>query len=349
MNDCPRSDLAPGYSIATIINGCWQLTPDHGGGPVSEKRTLRPFSELLDYGFTTFDCADIYTGVEELLGRFRRSLADPDSIQIHTKYAPDRDELQYLDKRKIDSAVDRSLQQLGVECIDLLQFHWWDYDTPGIDAVTDQLVRAQKAGKIRLLGLTNFNTSQVRQIVAGGAQIATLQTQYSLLDRRPEKHMSDLSAPSNIHLLPYGVLGGGFLSHEYLGAEPPQRMNRSLQKYRLVIEDIGGWQILQQLLEMLAGIAAKHDTTIAAIAARWVLDQPGVAAIILGTGNRSRATEKLALSQLQLDDEDREKISAHIGTQIIPDGDMYDLERDAGGPHTKILRMNLNEAVKQGG
>ena len=348
MNECSRVELAPGYSISTVINGCWQLTPDHGGGPASLREARSLFSELLDSGFTTFDCADIYTGVEELLGSFRRSLSDPDSIQIHTKYAPNRNELKHLDERRVDSAIDRSLQRLGVDRIDMLQYHWWDYDTPGLDALSDRLVRAQKAGKIRLLGLTNFNTTHVRQIVDSGAQIASLQTQYSLIDRRPEKQMSELCTHSDIRLLPYGVLGGGFLGDKFLGLASPTDMNRSLQKYRLVIDEVGGWQVFQNLLETLAGLAEKHETTIAAIAARWVLDQPGVAAIILGTGSQSRVAEKLKLDELRLDDEDLQTIAAQIARQNIPMGDMYDLERDADGPHTKILRMNLNEAAQQG-
>ena len=190
MSDVARVELAPGYSISSVINGCWQLTPDHGGGPGSEKKTHKIFAELVEYGFTTFDCADIYIGVEETLGRFRRSLPDGDKVQIHTKYAANKESLHELTNEKIDAAVDRSLRRLGVERLDLLQYHWWNYDVSGLDNLTERLVRAQQAGKIRLLGLTNFNTAHVQEIVATGADIVSLQAQYSLLDRRPEKTMA---------------------------------------------------------------------------------------------------------------------------------------------------------------
>ena len=101
MTDVPRVELAPGYSIAKIINGCWQLTPDHGGGPESRNDVLRRFAELVDRGFTTFDCADIYTGTEELLGDFRDSLSDADTIQVHTKLVPNKDSLAELNDKKI--------------------------------------------------------------------------------------------------------------------------------------------------------------------------------------------------------------------------------------------------------
>lgn len=345
MSEVERFELAPAYLIARLINGCWQLTPDHGGGPGSEKQTHRIFAELVEHGFTTFDCADIYIGVEETLGKFRRSLSNPNSIQIHTKYAANRDTLYKLTDKEIDAAVDRSLQRLGVEQLDLLQFHWWNYNVPGLANMVERLLRAQQAGKIRLLGVTNFDTAHVRDILDANAEIVSLQSQYSLLDRRPEKQMTALSAKTGVTLLPYGVLAGGFLTEKYLGAAAPADMNRSLQKYRLIIDEIGGWDALQMLLKLLADIARKHQTSISAIAVRWVLDQPGVGAVILGTGNTSRAKQNVSLSSLQLADEDRKALADLLRTQTVPPGDMYDLERDFDGPHTKIIKMNLNNGT----
>jgi aryl-alcohol dehydrogenase-like predicted oxidoreductase len=174
MSEAQRIELAPGYSIATIINGCWQLAPDHGGGPASGEQTLRIFSELLERGFTTFDCADIYAGTEELLGRFRSLLADPDSVQVHTKYVPDRALLSQLSTVDVDNAVERSLRRLKVDRLDLVQFHWWSYDVPGCDLVAERLMHAQQTGKIRLLGVTNFDTPHIRQFIDDGVPIVSL-------------------------------------------------------------------------------------------------------------------------------------------------------------------------------
>jgi aryl-alcohol dehydrogenase-like predicted oxidoreductase len=341
MTDVPRVELAPDYSIAKIINGCWQLTPDHGGGPESRKDALRNFAELVDHGFTTFDCADIYTGTEELLGDFRRTLANPDTIQVHTKFVPDKESLARLDDKKIDAAIDRSLTRLGVEMLDLVQFHWWDYAVAGPDRMYERLLHAQSVGKIRLLGVTNFNTEHLQLLLNKDASIVSMQAQYSLLDRRPERHMTACCSGNNVALLPYGVLAGGFLSDKYLGRPAPDTINRSLQKYRLIIDDAGGWDVLQRLLELLADIAGNHDSSIDAIAARWVLDQPTVAAIILGVGSRSRAQKNSALGQLQLQGADRDRIDKCLQAQKIPQGDPYDLERDAGSVHSGIIRTEL--------
>ncbi len=343
--DVSRVELAPGYSIATVINGCWQLTPDHGGGPDSRTEMLRRFAELVDHGFTTFDCADIYEGTEELLGEFRRSLGDTDAVQVHTKFVPDKATLAELDDARIDAVIDRSRKRLGVECLDLVQFHWWDYAVPGVERMYERLLQAQADGKIRLLGVTNFNTAKLRKLLDQEPAIATMQAQYSLLDRRPERQMLDCCETNGVALLPYGVLAGGFLSEKYLGRPAPESMNRSLTKYRLIIEEVGGWKTLQRLLEVLASIAGKHDAGIDTIAARWVLDQSAVAAIIVGIGSRSRIKENQLLSHVALDAEDRRAIDECLALLAVPEGDPYDLERDPEGIHTRIIRTNLQEVM----
>lgn len=340
-NDVKRVELAPGYSIARVINGCWQLSPDHGGGPASRDESLRRFSELVAHGFTTFDCADIYEGTETLLGQFLRSLADPVVVQIHTKYVPDKSMLHELKPADVDNAIEGSLRRLGVERIDLLQLHWWSYDVPGMDMVMRQLVRAQAAGKIRLIGVTNFDTQHLRQMMERKAPIVTMQTQYSLLDRRPQTWLADYAATSGVRLLAYGALAGGFLSERWLDAERPRQMNRSLQKYRLIIDDAGGWSRFQKLLGVLHSIAVKHSSSVATIAARWVLDRPTVAAAILGIGRHSRVTQYAEIAALKLDAEDEQTIDETLRMQPVPPGDTYELERNPDGQHAKIIRTEL--------
>jgi len=348
VTDFPRVELAPGYSVSRVLNGCWQLSPDHGGGPASEREIFRSFAERVEQGFTTFDCADIYTGVEALIGRFRKTLADPHAIEVHTKYVPDRATLGQLTGKQVDEAVERSLVRLGVERLDLLQFHWWDYSVPGLERMVERLIRAREAGKIRHLGATNFGTAHVRKLQAQGAGLVSLQAQYSLLDRRPERQMLALADSAGPKILAYGALAGGFLSGRWLGAEPDGAANRSLTKYRLVIDEAGGWDRLQALLRLLEGIAIKHGMPLATVAARWVLDRPGVAAVILGVGKRARAAENRRLADLELDKDDRSALDAFLDRQPVPPGDMYALERDPFGRHSAIIKTDINSAAEGG-
>lgn len=345
MAELMRIELAPGYSISRVINGCWQLTPDHGGGPGTETEVMRLLSEQLESGFTTFDCADIYTGVESLLGRFRNSLADPYSIQVHTKLVPDKRTLHELTAKSVDSIIHRSLQRLGVQQLDLVQLHWWDYSVAGLDLLTERLLKAQQQGKIRLLGATNFDTPHVRQMIEAGVPLVSLQAQYSLLDRRPDRFMAQLSLDTGMGLLAYGVLAGGFLGSRYLGQEPPAAVNRSLAKYRMIIEETGGWQAYQRLLALLAEIGSRHDVPAELVAARWVLDQPMVSAVILGVGRQSRAAINTRLAGLVLDPRDRQLLKEWTDQNPPPAGDMYDLERVENGPHARLIKTDLQGAT----
>jgi len=345
MIEVPRLELAPGYSIANIINGCWQLSPGHGGGPPSCKQTINHFSKLVDHGFTTFDCADIYTGTEEILGKFRRSLVEGDRIQIHTKFVPNKQSLDQLSEAKIDAAIDLSRKKLGVDCLDLVQFHWWDYDAPGLERMFERLLFAKSIGKIRLLGVTNFNTERLQKLTGHDASIVSVQAQFSLIDRRPEKRMSHFCIEHNIGLLAYGVLAGGFLSENHLGRPLPTDLNRSKQKYRLIIEDAGGWKSFQELLAALNDIAKKHGTSIQSIACRWVLDQPGVAAIVLGISSQSRAAENRQVAEICLDAADRQIINSRLATMRTPKGDPYDIERDINSDHHRIIKTDLQDAA----
>ena len=333
-----RSPLAPGYEICPVINGGWQLATDHGNG--GHDNALDHLLRLVDAGFHTFDCADIYTGVEDLLGELRRSRPD---IQVHTKLVPDQEEMTSLEKKDVEAAVDRSLVRLGAERIDLVQLHWWDFSAPGYVETAIWLGELRDAGKIRLVGLTNFDVPHLREITEAGVPIATNQVQYSLLDQRPENGMVEACRELGIRLLCYGVLAGGFLSGRYLGAGAPAEplANRSLTKYRLILDEVGGWDALQARLEALQEIARQHHVSLATVAARWILDRPTVTGVILGAATAAHADENLRLFELELNAEDRATLESLATSWPGVEGDIYSVERQAGGPHEAILRKNL--------
>lgn len=156
--------------------------------------------------------------------------------------------------------------------------------------------------------------------------------------------MLNCCSEHEVGLLAYGVLAGGFISERYLDKPEAAAVNRSLQKYRLIIDETGGWSAFQDLLVVLRDIAAKHNSSISVIAARWVLEQQGVAGIILGTGSRSRAVENMTIARIDFDDEDWQRLTAQLGVQGIPPGEPYDLERDPNGIHAKVLRTNLQQS-----
>ena len=341
----PRIELATGYTVPRIITGAWQLSAGHAQEPIDRDVALARFDELVARGFTAFDCADIYTGVEELLGEFvrRRPPSARGDIQIHTKFVPDRAALPAIDRQYVGRIVERSLTRLGVERLDLVQFSWWDYGVPGYVEVAGWLAELQRAGKIRLLGGTNFDVARAREIAAAGIDLVAHQVQYSPLDTRPENGMVEHCAGRDSWLLCYGALAGGFLSDAYVGmAAPPEPANRSLTKYGLIIDEFGGWDLYQELLVALAVIAAKHAVALSTVVLRWLLERPRVAAAIVGVSRRDRARQNLAAFSFRLDADDRAQIDAVLTRRNGPTGDVFGLEREVGGKHAAIMRYDLN-------
>jgi aryl-alcohol dehydrogenase-like predicted oxidoreductase len=345
MAAVPRVEVAPGYDISRLLKGGWQLAGGHGD--VDRDAALVDMDAFVRAGITTFDCADIYTGVEALIGAYlawiRARGGAAGAVQVHTKCVPDRDRLPHLTRADLAATVSRSRQRLGVDVLDLVQLHWWDYDIPGVIDAARWLDELRRDGVIRHVGLTNFDLAHVRGFVAAGIAIRSHQVQYSLLDRRPAGEMASVCAANGIALLAYGALAGGFLAERWLGQPSPAEplANRSLVKYRLIIDECGGWDYFQALLRVLQLTAAKHHAGIGAVAIRWVLDQPGVAGVIVGARHAAHLADTLASLSVSLDAEDRERLAAVLASATGPAGGVYAIEREKGGRHAAIMRYDL--------
>ncbi len=349
MSVVPQQLLAPGYAIPRLIKGGWQLAGGHG--PVDRRSAIADMMAFAEAGITAFDCADIYTGVEELIGEFLRAWRErhgPNAppVRVHTKCVPDRDLLPVLTFAHLEALIDRSLRRLGVDTLDLVQFHWWDYAAPRWLEAAGHLATLQRAGKIRHIGLTNFATAQVQAIVESGVPVVSHQVQASLLDRRALRDMAAYCRAHQIGLLAYGALAGGFFHERWRGVPAPAEPleNRSLVKYRLIIEEFGGWHAFQQLLDCLTEVAVAHDTTVGAVAMRMMLDEPDITAVIVGARHAAHLASTCAALALTLNDDQRRAILALVYAAPGPGGDVYTLERDPTGPHAGIMRYNLNTA-----
>jgi aryl-alcohol dehydrogenase-like predicted oxidoreductase len=341
----PRARLTDGYSISRLLKGGWQLAGSHGA--IDAAAALDDMDQFVEAGLTTFDCADIYQGVEALIGdwlRRRRQTGRTSPVQVHTKYVPDLDRLTTHTRADVIRGVDRSLARLGVESLDLVQLHWWDYDVPGYVEAGAWLDELRRAGKIRHLGLTNFDQRRMVELIAAGLPVVSHQVQYSVLDWRPANGMAALCAQYGIGLLCYGALAGGFLSRRYLGCpEPaPPLANRSLVKYRLIIGEFGRWERFQEMLTALDAVATRHRVGIGAVAIRWVLDQPGVTGVIVGARDARHLDETIEACAFALDAEDHAEIARVQASSNGPAGEVYGLERVKGGPHASIMRYTLN-------
>jgi aryl-alcohol dehydrogenase-like predicted oxidoreductase len=342
-------ELRPGYTISRVIRGGWQLAGGHG--TVDRKTAVADLTAFCEAGIFTFDCADIYTGVEDLIGEFRTAFAHKcgadalTNVKVHTKFVPNLQILPVITRGHVRDAIDQSLRRLRTERLDLVQFHWWDYNIQGSVQAALWLKELQDEGKINLLGATNFDTPHTAELLDAGIPLASMQVQYSLLDERPRHGLIDRCQSNNVHLLCYGSVAGGFLSDAWLGRNEPMTPfeNRSLTKYKLIIDDFGGWTLFQQLLRTLREIADRHGKDIATVASRAILDRQQVGAVIVGARNRSHLAANLEIMELQLTPADLIEINSVVAQRRGPEGDTFTLERDRKGRHGSIMKYNLNE------
>jgi aryl-alcohol dehydrogenase-like predicted oxidoreductase len=324
--------LAHDLKICRILNGMWQVAGGHGD--IDPEFAISEMFSYYDAGFTTWDMADIYSPAEEYFGEFRKRLEkqrgvnEANKVQALTKFVPNPGPMT---RSIVEHHVEKSIKKMHVKAIDVLQFHWWDYtDTGYIDALY-HLTKLCDAGKIRHIGLTNFDTERMEIMVEQGFKLVSNQIQYSIIDQRPQVKMEQFCQKNKMHLLAYGTLCGGFLSKKHLGKEAPTGSDLdtySLQKYKNMIDAWGGWRLFQELLSVLDKIATKHGSSIANVATRYILDKPAVAGVIIGArlGISNNISDNLKVFSLRLDKEDNEKINSVTSRSK----DLFDTIGDCG-------------------
>jgi len=308
-------NLADDLPICRILNGMWQVSGGHG--QINPESAILDMIEYHKMGFTTWDLADIYGPAESYIGEFRKRLFSKDKGELNksqalTKFVPNPGPMT---KSIVEYYIDQSLKKMNTDSLDLIQFHWWDYKNPSYLDAIDHLSKLCNEGKIKHLGLTNFDTARVEIIVKKGFKIISNQVQYSILDQRPGQLMIPFCQKHGIKLLTYGTLLGGFLSEKYLDLSNPHRADlttSSLQKYYNMIDAWGGWNLFQELLHTLSDIAKKHNSSIANISTKFILDKPTVAGVIIGArlGISEHRKDNLKVLDLNLDSEDLSMINA---------------------------------------
>jgi aryl-alcohol dehydrogenase-like predicted oxidoreductase/enamine deaminase RidA (YjgF/YER057c/UK114 family) len=319
-----RTLLAPDLEISRVVTGLWQVADmERGGETLDPLRGAAALAEYARAGFDTFDMADHYGSAEVITGALQADPAHP-PFRAFTKWCPKPGPMTPAIVRE---GVQRSLDRMQTARLDLLQFHWWTFDDPRyIDAMLE-LEKLREEGLIRHLGLTNFDTAHLRLLLNQGVKIATNQVCLSLLDRRGTEAMTDLCLERGVRLLAYGSLGGGFLADRWVDAAEPAAVDDwSKMKYRRFIEAIGGWSALQALLRTAQAIARKHGVSVSNVAARWVLEQKAVAAIIVGArlGESEHRADNRKLFEFALDEEDHANLTAAFASTKRLPGDCGD-------------------------
>ncbi len=323
----PRITLAPGLSIARVLTGLWQVADmERGGRELDPEHSAAAMERYVASGLTTFDMADHYGSAEVIAGHYRATRGEAAPAETLTKWVPKPGPVTRAEARQ---AVERSLTRLRTERLELLQFHTWTYDDPVWLDTLGYLDELRQEGLIGQLGLTNVDTAHLRLAVASGIPIVTNQVSFSLLDRRAAHGMTAWCREHGVHVLAYGTLSGGLLTERWLGVPEPEWGEStpwSINKYRRFVEVAGGWDAYQNLLAAAAAVAARHGTSLANVATRFVLDEPGVGGVIVGArlGEREHIDDTVRLFDLSLDARDRGELEAAIAALAPLPGDCGD-------------------------
>lgn len=310
MSNTTNREPSPALEICPVITGLWQVADlERDGSVLDPAQAALAMKAYFDAGLTTFDMADHYGSAEDIAGVFHTQFGRSDA-QLLTKWVPSPG---VFTKQDVRAAVQKSLRRLQSQRIDLLQFHSWNYADPAWLDCLYWLHELKVEGLIANLGLTNFDTAHLEMVVHSGIEVASNQVCYSLLDQRASGPMTAACLRHGVKLLAFGTIAGGFLSGKWLNQNEPvldESLTWSQMKYKRFIDAAGGWTRFQELLQVLDEVSVASGMSIANVASRYILEQPGVASVIVGArlGESEHIAENKALLMQSLDDASRMKI-----------------------------------------
>lgn len=300
-NTLGKTDL----KVSRLCLGCMTFgEPDRGNHawtlPEESSRLL--IQHALNGGINFFDTANSYSdgSSEEIVGRALRDFARREDVVVATKvYYPSGTLTEGLSRAQIMRSIDDSLQRLGMDYVDLLQIHRWDYNTP-IEETLEALNDVVKAGKARYIGASSMHAHQFAQALAlqeqnGWAPFVTMQNHYNLIYREEEQEMLPLCYKEGVAVIPWSPLARGRLTRSW-GETTARLVSDEVGKKLYNDSDENDAQIA----ERLGGVAEELDATRAQVALAWLLSKPGVAAPIIGASREEQLDELLQAVDLTL-------------------------------------------------
>ena len=287
------------------------------GAETDEAGAHAQLDRFVESGGNLVDTADVYSAgaSEQIVGRWLASRpADVSgSVVLATKgrFPMGSDpNAQGLSARHLTRALDDSLRRLGVDVIDLYQVHSWDPLTPLTETLRtlDGFVRA---GKIRYYGLSNFTGWQLTKAVHtarahGWAEPVTLQPQYSLIVREVEWEIVPAALDAGLGLLPWGPLGGGWLSGKYRPNQRPTGETRLGEDPGRGMEawERRGTERTWRIIAAVERIAEERGVPMSRVALAWVTSRPAVTSTILGARTLEQLDDNLLSTDLNLTEEE---------------------------------------------
>jgi 1-deoxyxylulose-5-phosphate synthase len=294
------------------------------GWSTDEAESFRIMSAALDAGVDFFDTADIYSRwssnsyggkTEEIMGRwFAEDRSRRDKLVLATKVRgqmTDNPDDQGLSRRWIMSSIENSLRRLQTDRIDLYQSHWWDEN-----AKQDETLRAYedliRSGKVRAIGCSNFNDTQLRESLEiaktlGTHRYESVQPHYNLVERAGfEREVQKTCLKENIGVIPYSPLAGGFLTGKYQRGASAPAGSRGEGSRRIAGYMAEGRNF--DLLDRMAAMAKEKLATTTQIALAWVMHAPAITSAIIGANTVDQLNDALGAAYVELTPAERAEL-----------------------------------------
>lgn len=289
-NTLGKTDLR----VSRLCLGCMTFgEPDRGNHAwtLPEESSRPIIKRALEGGINFFDTANSYSAgsSEEIVGRALRDFARREEVVVATKVFHRVGDLpEGLSRAQILRSIDDSLRRLGMDYVDILQIHRWDYNTP-IEETLEALNDVVKAGKARYIGASSMHAAQFAQALAlqkqhGWAQFVSMQDHYNLIYREEEREMLPLCYHEGIAVIPWSPLARGRLTRPWFGKTLYSESDENDAR----------------IAERLTGVSEDLGATRAQVALAWLLSKPGIAAPIIGTSREEQLDELLGAVDLTL-------------------------------------------------
>jgi aryl-alcohol dehydrogenase-like predicted oxidoreductase len=302
--------------VSALALGTW-VTGGWAWGGADDNDSLKAILRAFEAGINFIDTAPVYGfgKAERMVGKALQEWGERDRLVVATKCGLEWDEKQNIRRNahpsRILQELDQSLDRLGVEYIDLYQIHWPDPQTP-FEITMETLGKLQETGKIRYLGVSNFNREQIVACQNAG-QVHSLQSPYNLFEREMEKELLPFCTTSGIATMAYGGLCRGLLTGKFSGHEtfPRGDLRRADPKFK---PDRFG-QYVKAVNEMKK-LAGKYHKSPAQFALRWALQQPGITTVLAGARTAAQVEDNVGVAGWQIEPEDLARVE-HILTNRI--------------------------------
>lgn len=310
-----------GLKVSRLCLGCMTYgAPEKGTHrwALPEEQS-RPFiQKALELGITFFDTANVYSGgaSEEVLGRALRDFARREEVVVATKVygvmRPQDPNGRGLSRKAILTEIDASLRRLGTDHVDLYQIHRWDYETP-LEETLEALHEVVKAGKARYLGASSMFAWQFCQALYlaqlhGWTRFVSMQPHYNLMYREEEREMLPLCRAQGVGVLPWSPLARGRLTRPWEAAQGSTERAQSDQYAKGLYSATEAAD--QAVVDRVGEVAKARGLPRAQVALAWLLQQPAVAAPIVGATKPEHLEDAVGALSVKLSDEELQALEA---------------------------------------